>query len=306
MELHKVIFFVTCLLAVPFSLDITFDKGTSDKRMSDSKATSDSKRNVNIQEEMGPSGVTAASSRVVSARLAHTASDEIAVLCKRGTLRCCNCGLAVTKEMMLPLRDAQDPFWIPTKPASEQCDYVRVPFAFNELCNPSFEYSDYVACTPQCSLGSMYDNPNLMQSHVPHLFAMMMWKRHRQEEPVNAAPGADCLSYVCKSGISARSFYWILSRLHLIAYKQMAPKYIPPMKDEASALERKDHRFTQYYFQESSAGQTGGPPQVGAKLPAHLPVHGIKLDANPDVDLETDFATDSIHAPTLSALPSKK
>lgn len=257
----------------------------------------------NVQTAVGPGGVSAASSRCVAARLMNSATDDIAKLTAPGVLRCCNCGLSISEDMKLPVRDRFDPIDI-------NSDYVRVPLDYEEVRNPSFELSDFCACTPGCALRYMYDSPDFITSHVPHLFALMMWHRHRMDEPVTAAPPADALQYLYRTkknlnsnqqlpGLSAGSFYWLLSRTDVIGYKQMAPLYIPPTDAEYNALESKDSRFTQYYFQD-----VNHPPQVGAKLPEHFPPGGIKLDANPDDDHETDFATDTVHPPM--SIPAHK
>jgi hypothetical protein len=286
---------------------------------------------VNLQESVGPAGVSAVNSRCVAARLSVSATDDIAQISAKGVLRCCNCGLAVDESMKLPVRDPHDPI------APDGRDYVRIPLDFDELRGPSFEYSDYIACTPPCALSHMYDSPDFITSHVADIFPTMMWIRHRIDEPVNRAPPADCLNYLYRwtklapvitagstsdpaglradgrssgsgmstgggtgIGLSAASFFWILANPGVLGYKQTAPMYIPPIEEEYLAVANRDWRFTQYYFQESSAGQTG-PPQLGARLPPHLPSAGVKLDANPDVDHETDFAYDTVHPPHILA-----
>jgi hypothetical protein len=176
----------------------------------------------NLQESKGPAGVLAVNSRNVAGRLSLTAVDDIRVLCRPGTLRCCNCGLVVTEDMKLPVRDPHDPI-APLRPGVESRDYVRIPLDYDELRNPTFEYTDYVACTPPCALRSMYDNPDLTRTHVPHIFAIMMAQRHRIDEPTNAAPPTDALAYLYKTsvssaaiGLTASSFYWLLSHIVLI------------------------------------------------------------------------------------------
>jgi hypothetical protein len=287
------------------------------------------REDVNLQESKGLAGLYAVNSRCVAKRLSINATDDIQILSCKGCLRCCNCGLAIDETMKLPVRDPHDPI-----AQTQARDYVRIPLDFDELRTrtsvnatdnaASFEYSDYVACTPPCALRFMYESPDFVSSHVPDLFAKMMWLRHRINEPVNAAPTADCLSYLYRwrltnvnnanhtnhtnhtngstkeIGLGSAAFYWLLGTLNVIGYKQMAPMYIPPMPEEHLALANRDHRFTQYYYQEATAAQHG-PPQVGARLPSHLPTTGIKLDATPDADAETDFASDSIHPP--HALP---
>ena len=152
-------------------------------------------KDVNLQTSRGPAGLTAVNSRCVALRLSSAATDDIQKLCQRGVLRCCNCGLAVDESMQLPVRDAHDPI------APLKRDYVRIPLDFDELrtrtvdvTTSSFEYSDYVSCTPPCALRFMYNSPDFVTSHVPDLFAMMMWLRHRINEPVNAAPSSDTLA----------------------------------------------------------------------------------------------------------------
>jgi hypothetical protein len=94
-------------------------------------------------------------------------------------------------------------------------------------------------------------------------------------------------------GLSARSFYSLLSIASIIGYKQRAPLIIPPHEGEDTALQSYDHRFTQYYFMDLL------PPVVASdiKLPAGYDARGVQLDVNPDSDAETDFATGDIHAP---------
>ena len=264
---------------------------------------------VNLREYPGPSGVLATSSRIVSVRASTESRDDISLLTKP-CLRCCNCGFAVTENMKLPIRDLHDPI-VPQQYKGQGIftrDYVRVPLDFDELRNPSFEYSDYVACTPSCALKYMYDDATLRPSHVPHLFAMMMWMRHRHDEPVNAAPSVDCLSYMYRTsltpitttGLSVASFYYLLSNLNFIGFKQMAPEYIPPLENEHLAVKNNDTRFTQYYSLDLL------PPQalLAIKLPKEIQFVGIQLDGNTEVDTDTDFATDTIHQQQQQTQPT--
>ncbi len=94
-------------------------------------------------------------------------------------------------------------------------------------------------------------------------------------------------------GLSARSFYSLLSIASIIGFKQRAPLIIPPHEGEDTALQSYDYRFTQYYFMDLL------PPIVASdiKLPAGYDARGVQLDVNPDSDAETDFATGDIHAP---------
>jgi hypothetical protein len=273
------------------------------------------------QVSVGPAGVAAVNSRNVAARLALTASDSVTRLCARGRLRCCNCGLLVDDSMKLPLRDPREVADLRgAGTGGVVADYVRVPLEWDDELQRGV-YSDFVACTPPCALRFMYDSPNFTTSRVPHTFHLMMWNRHRQDEPVNAAPPAEGLSYLHETrrldgeaaalrepqrprvGLSAGSFYWLLSRLGLIGYKQTAPMYIPPLAEEGFALQNRDTRFTKYYYQEATAGP-GAPPQVGAKLPPDIPSVGVRMDAHPDADGEFDLATDSLHADRRAPPPT--
>ncbi len=157
-----------------------------------------------LGREVGPGGVEANHSRVVAGRLAETASDDIALLSQPGVLRCCNCGLAVTPAMRLPVFDPHDPVLGPDGTASVRengwrLDYVRVVLEYDELRTPSFEYSGFVACTAPCALRFAYNHPSFQPSQVPHMHANMMWERHRIDEPTVAAPCSDCLAYVHRS-----------------------------------------------------------------------------------------------------------
>lgn len=71
-----------------------------------------------IGRATGPGGVEAKHSRIVAERAADTACDDIAALAQPGVLRCCNCGLAVTAGMRLPVFDRYDPILRPTTTAS--------------------------------------------------------------------------------------------------------------------------------------------------------------------------------------------
>jgi hypothetical protein len=119
-----------------------------------------------------------------------------------------------------------------------------------------------------------------------------------------------------RCGLAARQFYAILKESCLVGHVRIAPLYAPPMRGEAKAVANRDYRFTQYYMREPTAAQGAapsassaawaapgaGPPHVGAELPPHLPSCGVRLDANPDADAETDFATDTVHPPELLKL----
>lgn len=249
-------------------------------------------------ESVGPAGVKATHSRLVALRASDTASDNIHVLQQPGTLRCCNCGLAVTDDMKLPVFDPHDPILARDKHIKKRWDYVRVVLAYDELQTPSFEYSSFVACTPPCALRYAQDHPDFLPSNVPFLLHTMMWERHRIDEPVVPAPSGDCLRYLNQrdgEGLNARSFYQLLANVVLIGYKQSAPMYIPPRGDaEQTALQRRDPTYLQYYFQDLLPSHVCDDLQ----LPDQLNDGGIQLDANPDSDTETDLATEAIHPPS--------
>jgi hypothetical protein len=306
------------------------------KTQSSVKAAQSSDR---LARACGPGGIEANHSRIIAERASETATDDIYILSQPGVLRCCNCGLAVTKAMMLPVFDPYDAILgsqNPTSKGQERLDYVRVVFEYDELRTPTTEFSPFVACTPPCALRFSYDHSSFIPSQVPHLHAIMMWERHHIDEPTVAAPSGDCLAYVNHvaavrhipqqqsaaapassssavdsdkthakpspvltvvidqpRGLSARSFYKLLSNNNLQSEKVSAPMYIPPMgDDEQTALERHDSRFCQYYFTDLL------PPSVAAelKLPPELDDGGVQLDANPDSDTETDLALDVVHA----------
>jgi hypothetical protein len=71
------------------------------------------------------------------------------------------------------------------------------------------------------------------------------------------------------------------------------------MENEHLALAKRDYRFTQYHYADNAPGAN----QRLTPFPPHLPVGGVQLDANPDADTETDFATDTIH-PTINHPPA--
>lgn len=278
----------------------------------------------------GPGAVEANHARVIAARSAETASDDIRLLSQPGVLRCCNCGLAVTAAMRLPVYDPQDAILRPApnpsatadakaasdkgardKGKGEMLDYVRVVLEYDELRTPSFEYSQFVACTPPCALAFAYDHPSFQPSQVPHMHANMMWERHRVDEPTVKAPSAESLAYInswhslggttrAPRGLSAKAFYRLLADVKLQGRKQTWPAFIPPVGDEEqTALERRDPRFLQYYNQDLL------PPHVIAdlKLPPELDDGGLQQDANPDSDTEADLALDVVHPPPPAARP---
>jgi hypothetical protein len=273
-------------------------------------------RDVNLQEGLNGMGKN---SRIVADRLSKPeggATEDVQQLCQPGSVRCVNCGFLIDEKMKLPVYDTTDPISPMKKDISGAVvpgrDYVRIPLAWDE---PHFEYSTYVACTPPCALRFMYDCPDFARSHVPHIFGIMMHQRHRITEPTNAAPPVECLFYMHTSktgklqvpkpfktstqdvGLHVQSFYWLLSQVQLIGYKEKGPKNIPPYPEEYNAITNHDHRFTQYYYQDPTTNPTTNPSD-GLKFPPHLPPCGVRLDANPDADHETDFARDTVH-PTL-------
>lgn len=99
-------------------------KGTSEPPGHQRKGTSDPQEGMlergsmsdRLGRAVGPGGVEANHSRVVAERAADTASDDIAVLSQPGVLRCCNCGLAVTPAMRLPVFDSRDAILGPAHP----------------------------------------------------------------------------------------------------------------------------------------------------------------------------------------------
>lgn len=212
---------------------------------------------------------------------------------------CINCTLSVSKEMKLTVYDEVG--------NENGSDYIRIPLGHDMVLN-QFELSKYIACTAQCALGFMDRHVSFGQHSTPDLFHRMMKSRYGIQEPTIPAPPPDILSIFhewCEidinnktdsktqiqtsigNGLSIAEFYTLLASDELLGEVVMEPFFIPPYPDEASALDRKDQGYLCAMYTD------GLPDKILQEFDLTLTQH---LQANPDSDTESDYATGRVHA----------
>jgi hypothetical protein len=276
---------------------------------------------MNVQEETGLGGVNAKSSRVLAKRLSNEFGRDavhqniMTAIFQFQAPRCLQCGIPVLSSNRIPCKASY------TEKTGIMKDYIRIPTRINKTNGNFDSLSDFIFCTAPCGLRYIYETKPISTSYGVDDYHRYLWKTFGIDEPVIAAPSGDVLSYRCQVltltppssvtpqlsltapnndtnqiGLSFHSFYYLLSRIDLQAYKIRAPLFIPPTKEEELALEKKNVMYTKYYYRDG----------LPAHVLQHLDPYEVHLDANADSDGETDFSTDTVHPSPASSVSSKK
>lgn len=124
----------------------------------------------------------------------YNSDDQLGFLMyEQKVLKCANCGLAVTEDHKLPVRDEYDPF-VGHLSAKIRCDWIRIPKSQNKMLQ-TFDYFDLVACTPGCVLSFLLDGTTVSPSMTPALVNFSINQRHGINISPCRAPNKAAFAY---------------------------------------------------------------------------------------------------------------
>jgi len=232
--------------------------------------------------------------------------------------RCCRCGFDVVCKLALV-----EPNGLVSDTLK---DYVRVSFNFNSETDHS-TLSDFVACSPGCALGYMFDHSAFQLSRVQYLIGIMMMQRHGIREAYSQSPPAKSLAYlyeweeigdekenkvddgmekkmkskdekeiIPKIGLDYAAFQYLTRKPmcnEFLVTVASHMNFVPPYPDEHLALAQKKVGFLRNMNIDTIPDCIKNVSFAGIDM--------INPDANVDSDTETDFIADFVET-----TPSKK